>query len=184
MAFVTIQNSKKTLSDTQEITDFLAYHGIAHQRWDVPQALVPLTQKDLLSPEEKSQVLTAYQPQLEALKQKHGYIQNDMVCLCRQTPQIEQLLSKFDRDHYHTEDEVRFILSGRGIFGFEGKGREKFTIEVTGGDFITIPAYNWHWFNLGENRDIKAVRLFQDMSGWVPTYRQHPDEPAPVVATH
>lgn len=99
MAFVTIQNSKKTLSDTQEITDFLAYHGIAHQRWDVPQALVPLTQKDLLSPEEKSQVLTAYQPQLEALKQKHGYIQNDMVCLCRQTPQIEQLLSKFDRDH-------------------------------------------------------------------------------------
>src|SRR5689334_14565162 len=132
MAFVTIQSSKKTLSDQQEISSFLAYHGITHQRWAVPEHLSPLAQKDLLNPEEKAEVLSAYKPQLEDLKQKSGYIQNDMVCLCPATPNIQALLSKFDKDHYHTEDEVRFILSGRGIFGFEGKGREKFTIEVTG----------------------------------------------------
>jgi 1,2-dihydroxy-3-keto-5-methylthiopentene dioxygenase len=182
MAYVTIQSSKKTLSDQQEISAFLAYHGVTHQRWDVPKDLAPFQQKDLLDPEEKATVLAAYKPQLDDLKVKGGYIQNDMVCLCPATPNIDTLLKKFDRDHYHTEDEVRFILGGRGIFGFEGKAREKFTIEVTAGDFITIPAYNWHWFNLGESRDIKAIRLFQDMSGWTPTYRQHPDEPAPVIA--
>jgi 1,2-dihydroxy-3-keto-5-methylthiopentene dioxygenase len=180
MAFVTVQESKKTISDVQEIRDYLGYHGVSYQTWDVPGALQPLAQKDLLSPEEKSQVLTAYTPQLNELKESGGYIQNDVICLCPKTPQVEELLRKFDHDHYHTEDEVRFILSGRGIFGFEGKKREKFTIEVTGGDFITIPAYNWHWFTLGENRDIKAIRLFQDMSGWTPIYRKTPDEAAPV----
>ena len=104
-----------------------------------------------------------------------------MVCLCPSTPNVDQLLAKFDKDHYHTDDEVRFIFSGRGIFGFEGKKQEKFTIEVTAGDYIVIPKNNWHWFTLGENRNIKAIRLFQDTSGWTPHYRQA-DEAPPVPA--
>ena len=183
MAFVTIQGSKKTIADAAEVKDFLQFHGIAHENWTVPQALAPLVKKDLLAPEEKSQVLSAYQNELERLKVENGYIDNDMICLCPQTPQIDELLSKFDKDHYHTDDEVRFIFSGRGIFGFEGKKQEKFTIEVTGGDYIVIPAYNWHWFTLGESRDIKAIRLFQDKSGWVPNYRQGSEAP-PVPSTH
>jgi 1,2-dihydroxy-3-keto-5-methylthiopentene dioxygenase len=171
MAFVTIQESRKTLSDVQEIRDFLGFHGVNYDTWAVPDSLSSLAKKDLLTPEEKLTVLANYTPQLERLKAEKGYIQNDMVCLCPTTPQINELLSKFDRDHYHTDDEVRFIFGGRGIFGFEGKKAEKFTIEVTAGDYIVIPANSWHWFTLGDNRDIKAIRLFQDMSGWVPYYR-------------
>ena len=170
MAFITLQHSKKTLSDAQEIKNFLGFHGIAYDHWTVPDTVASLTSKNLLAPEEKSQILSVYQKELTDLKTTKGYIENDMVCLCPETPQIEQLLSKFDKDHYHTDDEVRFIVSGRGIFGFEGKNNEKFSIEVVGGDFITIPAFNWHWFTLGENRTIKAVRLFKDTSGWVPYY--------------
>lgn len=183
MAFVTIQDSKKTLGDAQDIREFLNYHGIAYDTWQVPDILSPLINKDLLSPEEKTQVLSVYQNELNDLRDRNGYIDNDMVCLCPQTPQIEELLSKFDKDHYHTDDEVRFIVSGRGIFGFEGKKQEKFTIEVTGGDYIVIPAYNWHWFTLGDNRDIKAIRLFQDKSGWVPYYRQGTEAPPAHLAT-
>jgi len=175
MAFVTLQNSKKTFSATEEVKDFLRFHGIAYDAWKIPEALSPLAKKDLLAPEEKSQVLSAFSPQLEELKTTEGYIENDMICLCPQTPQINELLSKFDKDHYHINDEVRFIFSGRGIFGFEGKKQEKFTIEVTAGDYIVIPARSWHWFTLGENRDIKAIRLFQDKSGWIPYYRESPE---------
>ncbi len=182
MAFVTLQASKKTLSQTEEIKDFLNYHGITYDAWAVPGTLSPLAKKDLLSPEEKSQVITSYGAQLEHLKTSKGYIQNDMVCLCPTTPQINELLSKFDRDHYHDDDEVRFIFSGRGIFGFEGKKQEKFTIEVVGGDYIVIPAFHWHWFTLGESRDIKAIRLFQDQSGWVPHYRQGQEAPPAAAA--
>ncbi len=172
MAFVTISDSRKTLSHSEEMVDYLAYHGVTYQTWPVPEPLRALTQKEMLTPEEKSSVLSVYQPQLEHLKLSQGYIDNDMICLGPQTPQINELLSKFDKDHYHTDDEVRFIVSGRGIFGFEGKKQEKFTIEVTGGDYIVIPAHHWHWFTLGESKDIKAIRLFQDKSGWVPFYRE------------
>lgn len=174
MAFITLQSSRKTLADPAEVTDFLAYHGVTSQRWAIPASLEPLVRKDLLTPDEKATVLAAYAPQLTTLRDTQGYIQNDMVCLCPTTPQINELLAKFDRDHYHTDDEVRFIFSGRGIFGFEGKKQEKFTIEVTGGDYIVVPANSWHWFTLGESRDIKAIRLFQDQSGWVPHYRDTP----------
>lgn len=174
MAFITVQASKKTISAPSEVKDFLQFHGVTYDVWPVPDTLSPLVKKDLLSPEEKSQVLASYEKPLEDLKVSNGYIQNDMVCLCPTTPQIQELLSKFDKDHYHTDDEVRFIFSGRGIFGFEGKKQEKFTIEVVGGDYIVIPANSWHWFTLGENRDIKAIRLFQDQSGWVPHYRPDP----------
>src|SRR5688572_19517353 len=102
MAFVTIQDSKKTLAGKEDITDFLNYHGITYSTWQIPDTLTPYVKKDLLSPEEKSSVIASYQPELERLKAK-GYIDNDMVCLCPQTPQIEELLSKFDKDHYHTD---------------------------------------------------------------------------------
>jgi len=171
MAYVTIQDSKKTLSNPDDIRDYLAFHGITHQTWAIPETLSAYQKKNILDADEKSTVLAAYQLQLKQLATDKGYIDNDMVCLCPETPNIETLLSKFDKDHYHTDDEVRFILSGRGIFGFEGKKQEKFSIEVTAGDFIVIPAYNWHWFTLGESRDIKAIRLFQDMGGWSPYYK-------------
>ena len=174
MAFVTIQSSRKTLADTAEIKDYLGYHGISYDRWEVPEVLAPLAKKDLLDANEKSAVLAQYKPQLEKMRVEKGYIENDMVCLCPATPNIETLLSKFDKNHYHTDDEVRFIFSGRGIFGFEGQKAEKFSIEVTAGDFIVIPKNGWHWFTLGESRVIKAIRLFQDMSGWVPYYRNTP----------
>src|SRR5690348_3527600 len=104
MAFVTLEASKKTLSDAQDIQDFLKFHGITHQTWNVPEPLRPITQKDLLSADEKTQVLSSYATQLEALKER-GYIQSDVISLCKQTPNVEELLRKFDHDHYHTEDE-------------------------------------------------------------------------------
>src|SRR5476651_539583 len=126
MALITIDHSKRTIDAPDEVREFLRYHGVPHERWDVPAPVQELGKKELLNDEEKKSVLSHYQTQLEKLKLQSGYIQNDMVCLCPQTPQIDQLLSKFDRDHYHTDDEVRFIVSGRGIFGFEGKKKERF----------------------------------------------------------
>ena len=181
MAFVTIQDSKKTLAGADDIRDYLRFHGITYETWAVPDVLAPLAKKDLLDADEKTAILTQYTNQLERLKVEKGYIENDMVCLCPATPNIDTLLAKFDKDHYHTDDEVRFIFSGRGIFGFEGKKQEKFTIEVTAGDYIVIPKNNWHWFTLGESRDIKAIRLFQDMSGWVPYYRNAAPTPTPAA---
>src|SRR5688500_19112385 len=45
-----------------------------------------------------------------------------------------EMLAKFDREHWHDEDEVRFIISGSGLFHIHGQGREVVAIEVKAGD--------------------------------------------------
>ena len=50
----------------------------------------------------------------------------------------------------------------------EGKSDD----EVEGGDLIRVPKGTHHWFDLCVDRRIRAIRLFQDPSGWTPHYTQ------------
>jgi len=43
-------------------------------------------------------------------------------------------------------------------------------IEVEAGDLILLPKGTWHWFDLCADRKIRAIRLFQNPSGWTPYY--------------
>ena len=43
-------------------------------------------------------------------------------------------------------------------------------IEVVPGDLIRVPRGTHHWFDLCSEKDIRAIRLFQDASGWTPRY--------------
>jgi 1,2-dihydroxy-3-keto-5-methylthiopentene dioxygenase len=45
-----------------------------------------------------------------------------------------------------------------------------FAIEVWAGDLISVPLGTRHWFDLCSDRRIRAIRLFQDTSGWTPHY--------------
>ena len=40
------------------------------------------------------------------------------------------------------------------------------------GDLIRVPRGTWHWFDLCADRRIRAIRLFQDPSGWTPRYTE------------
>ena len=45
-----------------------------------------------------------------------------------------------------------------------------FRSQVEAGDLISVPANTRHWFHLCADRTIRAIRLFQDKSGWTPHY--------------
>src|SRR5205085_9632494 len=77
---------------------------------------------------------------------------------------------RFNKEHTHSEDEVRFIVKGRGVFYIHGKDGRVFAIEVEGGDLINVPKGTQHWFDLCADRTIRAIRLFHDKSGWTPQY--------------
>jgi 1,2-dihydroxy-3-keto-5-methylthiopentene dioxygenase len=47
-----------------------------------------------------------------------------------------------------------------------------FALEVVAGDLIRVPRGTHHWFDLCGERRIRAIRLFQDASGWTPHYTQ------------
>ena len=80
------------------------------------------------------------------------------------------MLAKFNIEHTHDEDEVRFIVAGHGLFHIHSSGRPVVGIEVVAGDLIRVPRGTLHWFDLCLDRRIRAIRLFQDASGWTPHY--------------
>jgi 1,2-dihydroxy-3-keto-5-methylthiopentene dioxygenase len=82
------------------------------------------------------------------------------------------MLAKFNSEHWHDEDEVRMIVEGRGLFHIHPPGAPVFAIEVEAGDLIRVPKGTHHWFDLCGDRRIRAIRLFQDVSGWTPHYTQ------------
>ena len=66
--------------------------------------------------------------------------------------------------------QILFIVEGRGLFHVHPSGGPVFAIEVQAGDLISVPRGTHHWFDLCADRRIRAIRLFQDASGWTPHY--------------
>jgi 1,2-dihydroxy-3-keto-5-methylthiopentene dioxygenase len=161
MAFVSIPDEGRRIDDPAELARFLAGYGICHERWPLADRVDPSA-----SPEE---VLAAYEPEIARLRERGGYTTADVIDVSPATPGLEAMLDRFRSEHTHAEDEVRFILQGRGIFFIHGRGRV-FLLEVGEGDLINVPAGTRHWFDLCADRRIRAVRLFQNKEGWTPRY--------------
>lgn len=115
---------------------------------------------------------SGYQPTMDELKSERGYIEQDQVELRPETPNLDAICKKFDDEHYHDEDEVRFVLEGEGIFDIRSTDDRWMRVLVQAGDLIVVPAKRHHRFELTDMKTIRCVRLFQDQSGWVPHYRQ------------
>jgi 1,2-dihydroxy-3-keto-5-methylthiopentene dioxygenase len=108
---------------------------------------------------------------IERIKREHGYVDQDFIALLPDTPNLEAICAKFDQEHYHTEDEVRFVVEGEGIFDVRGDADEWIRIEVQEGDMIVIPARTFHRFYLTGRKRIRCMRLFANHDGWAPLYR-------------
>ena len=107
--------------------------------------------------------------EIERLK-RQGYVTADVIDVKPETANLEAMLAKFSREHWHDEDEVRFIIHGRGLFHIRPQVGPLTAIEVEAGDLIRVPRGTWHWFDLCADRRIRAIRLFQDPAGWTPHY--------------
>lgn len=162
MALVTIPDEKRTLRDKAEITGYLAKLGIEYEHWD-PKMPVPSTAT-------AEEILAAYAPQIEELKARGGYVTADVIDVNPKTPGLDAMLAKFNIEHWHDEDEVRFIISGRGVFHVHPNLGSVIAIEVEAGDLIRVPLGTHHWFDLCSDRRIRAIRLFQNPAGWTPHY--------------
>jgi 1,2-dihydroxy-3-keto-5-methylthiopentene dioxygenase len=162
MAVVLIPDEGRRLESFDEVTAFLARHRIRHERWPLAERVSPGAGAD--------EVLAAYAPEIDRLKAEGGYVTADVIDVGPDTPNLDALLAKFQSEHTHSEDEVRFILKGRGLFHVHPHEGAVFAIQVEEGDLISVPTGTRHWFNLCQDRTIRAIRLFQDKSGWTPAY--------------
>jgi 1,2-dihydroxy-3-keto-5-methylthiopentene dioxygenase len=176
MAQIYIRNSGKRLESEQEVRSFLKEQGVLFEQWPTEKLPQHLREKFVLNEEEQEEILKAYQEEIQSLAKRNGYVQWDVVALSEATENLEELLKKFENVHTHSEDEVRAIVSGNGIFTIKGKeGTGYFDVELSPGDVISVPENTPHFFTLMENRKVVAVRLFIDPSGWVAHPYQDPE---------
>jgi len=164
MAVVSIPVEDRTVHDELGIRAELAPLGVEYERWDLSRVSEDASAEA---------VLEAYAAEIDEMKRVGGYTTADVIDVNPATPGLETMLAKFDREHTHSEDEVRFILAGRGIFFLHQKadGVDRVvSVEVGPGDMLRVPQGTTHWFTLCENRRIRAIRWFQDTTGWTPHY--------------
>ena len=162
MARVIIADENRSITDVNEIRTFLEPFGIWYEHWPVEGRLPADASNE--------QILSEFQPEIESLKQRGGFITADVINVNQDTPNLDAMLAKFDKEHTHSEDEVRFTVAGRGIFHIHPESGPVFAVEVESGDLINVPNGTKHWFNLCDDRAIRCIRLFEDAAGWTPHY--------------
>jgi len=155
------ETDQKFVTD-DEIRSELAALGIEYERWSLDRVGADASAED---------VLKAYASEIDGMKRKGGYVTADVIDVNPATPNLDVMLAKFDKEHTHSEDEVRFILAGRGIFFLNIQGKVA-SVEVGPGDMLRVPRGTTHWFTLCEDRRIRAIRWFQETAGWTPEYTQ------------
>jgi len=164
MATVRIPDQNRTLTEPAAVRKYLAGIGIDYEHWEPSHAVAADAPAE--------EVLAAFSSEIERLKAQGGYVTADVIDVHAQTPGLEAMLNKFNSEHWHDEDEVRFIIEGRGLFHIHPRNAPVIAIEVEAGDLLRVPRGTWHWFDLCPDRRIRAIRLFQNSAGWTPHYTQ------------
>ncbi|XEC92587.1 acireductone dioxygenase [Paenibacillus tarimensis] len=168
MAEIRIRATDERIQGEENVREFLNSQEVLYEHWDASKLPAELQNKFVLSDEEKARILSTYDTEIRDLAQRRGYKTWDIVALSDATPNLDELLKKFEQVHTHTEDEVRAITAGKGIFIIKGTDDVGyFDVELEAGDVISVPENKPHFFTLMENRQIVAVRLFIEPAGWV-----------------
>lgn len=160
MARLSVPDQGFEISDAESIKKYLGDVNIDYEKW-------PL----MVAPEAGIEaILNAYSARIEETKQRGGYTSVDLVDVNLLTPGLDEMLAKFNREHWHDEDEVRLTVAGQGVFHIHPPDAPVIAIEVGPGDMIRVPRGTHHWFDLCPTKRIQAIRFFQNKSGWTPHY--------------
>ena len=95
----------------------------------------------------------------------YGFQSADVISVTPAHPQKEQLRAKFLAEHTHSDFEVRFFVEGKGLF-YLHPDENVYVVLCEKGDLISVPANVKHWFDMGENPELKCIRLFTTPDGW------------------
>lgn len=170
MATITIQGTNEVIETQTEVAAFLEQQEVVYEHWDIGKLPEHLREKFNLTDEEKEEILQAFKTEIDDISGRRGYKTADIISLSDATPNLDELLKNFQQEHHHTDDEVRYIVSGHGVFVIQGKDERFFEVHLTPGDLISVPENIRHYFTLADDRKVVAARIFVTQEGWVPVY--------------
>jgi 1,2-dihydroxy-3-keto-5-methylthiopentene dioxygenase len=162
MATLFHPKTEKLTTDFNEVQDLLKNYGVFVSQW---KAQAPLTKDS-----SQEEILKVYSHELEPFMTLNGYATADVINVHPETPNLNAIREKFMKEHTHSEDEIRFFVDGIGKFWFHFNDGEIYCVTCTKGDFMNVPKNYRHWFDLHPEYNVKAIRIFSNMEGWVPNY--------------
>lgn len=126
----------------------------------------------------QEEILDAYREQVDRVVAEEGYSLVDVAQLHPDgTPEWPEKArgarEKFLSEHTHDDDEVRYFVSGSGIF-YLHVGERIYAVLCEAGDLLTVPRDTTHWFDMGTEPDFTAIRFFHDDDGWVGNFTGNP----------
>ncbi|CAA0091404.1 Acireductone dioxygenase [Zhongshania aliphaticivorans] len=164
LTIYTDSSATQCLFSTQNATDIserLAAVGVRFEQWQ--------TRSDIAAGDSQDTVLNAYASDVQRLIDQQGYQSVDVISIAADNPQKDALRLKFLDEHTHSEDEVRFFVQGQGLFALHIDNCV-YEIHCEKGDLLSVPANTSHWFDLGPQPDLVAIRFFNNPDGWVANY--------------
>jgi 1,2-dihydroxy-3-keto-5-methylthiopentene dioxygenase len=156
--------------EPSEVAVTLKEIGVAFDQWPVAE--------EFAHGGEQQAVLDRYKDEIARVVEAEGYVLVDVTQLHKtEDPGWEELKTaarnKFLSEHTHDDDEVRFFVSGSGIFYLHVEGKV-YAVLCEAGDMLSVPGGTTHWFDMGSDPDFTSVRFFHDEDGWVGNFTGNP----------
>jgi len=116
-------------------------------------------------------------PALLAFCKDNDYTSSDILTVSREgLKNYEETLKCFFNEHFHPDDESRYVLDGAGYFDVRNENDEWVRVRIEKGDLITLPAGMYHRFALDDQQSyLKSVRMFVSDAIWTPLFRPNED---------
>lgn len=153
--------AETVLTRFEDIRDALAKIGVDFERWEASRQLHAQASQD--------EVIEAYREPIDRLMKRFGFQAVDVISLTASHPQKEAMRDKFLHEHTHDDFETRFFVEGEGLFNIRKDGHV-YATRCCRGDLLNLPANTTHWFDMGPQPQLKAIRLFTTSEGWVATF--------------
>ena len=116
-------------------------------------------------------------PALSDYRKNNDYQFADILTVSKEClKNYDETLKCFYNEHFHPDDESRYVLEGAGYFDVRNENDEWIRVRIEKGDLITLPAGMYHRFALDEDQQfLKTVRMFVSEAMWTPIYRPNKD---------
>ncbi|WFS16858.1 acireductone dioxygenase [Pseudomonas sp. 905_Psudmo1] len=140
----------KVLNHADDIASTLSAVGIDYRQLELPAALRPGC--------EQAEFDAAYGLWLQAFMGNEGHVQQELFNLQRNHPQKLELRARYLDEQVQSSASTWLFLGGFAQLSVHLDGYV-YVLQGERGDLLTLPAGTRHWFDLGEEPHVLAVRL-------------------------
>ncbi|MEU6721029.1 cupin domain-containing protein [Nonomuraea sp. NPDC046802] len=176
MTYLTVYSDNEhpeTLLETEdpaEIEAALKDIDVVLRHWQVVE--------DLPRDAGQEEILAAYRTEIDRVIAEEGYTFVDVAKLHPDggedwPERAAAARQKFLAEHTHDDDEVRYFVSGSGIFYLHVDGKVH-AVLCEAGDLLSVPKNTTHWFDMGTSPAFTAIRFFHDDDGWIGDFTGNP----------